>query len=67
MLDWSDDPASGTRFAVYKLTGNHLDSPLLIGTTDNRQFTHTGAASGLESYYYRVAAIDACGGESPLH
>jgi hypothetical protein len=66
LLDWNDDPAMGSRFAVYKLDGDGLGQALLVGTTDARQFVHSGAAGGLESYFYRVATIDACGGEGPL-
>ena len=66
VLDWSNDPAVGTRFAVYKLSGNGLGQGLLVGTTAERLFIHEGAATAPESYFYRITAIDACGGESEI-
>ena len=34
LLDWSDDPAPGSRFAVYGLSGAEYDQAVRIGTTD---------------------------------
>ena len=66
VLDWSDDPTPGTRFAIYKLGGSGFGDPVLIGTTDTRTFVHEGAGPAGESFSYRVSAIDACGNESAL-
>ena len=67
MLDWTADPAPGSRFAVYKLGGPTFGDAALIGTTDTRTFVHEGAALAAENFSYRVSAIDTCGNESPLN
>jgi len=64
VLDWSGDPASGTRFAIYKLGGSGFGEALRVGTTEMRSFVHEGAALSAEDFYYRVTVIDACGNES---
>jgi hypothetical protein len=66
VLDWTDDPAPGERFAVYKLTGPGYAEAVRIGTTTERSFTHVGAATSAESFAYRVSSLDVCGNESPL-
>ena len=67
VLDWTDDPVSGTRFVVYKLFGAGFSESVRIGSTDTRTFRHEGAALAIdEDFYYRVTVIDACGNESTL-
>ncbi len=66
VLDWTADPAPGTRFAVYKLGGAAFGEAVRIGTSDGRTFVHEGAALSGEDFYYKVSAIDACGNESAL-
>jgi len=64
LLDWSDDPAPGTRFVVYKFSGAGLAEALRVGSTSARSFVHEGAALATEDFFYRVTAVDACGNES---
>jgi hypothetical protein len=66
VLDWTADPAPGSRFAVYRLSGPTFSDRVRIGTTTGRTFVHEGAALSGQDFYYRVAAIDACGKESAL-
>ncbi len=66
VLDWTDDPAPGTRFVIYKLLGPAFDQPVRIGTTDARSFVHAGAAQSPESFAYRVSTVNVCGTESAL-
>ena len=66
VLDWTADPAPGSRFVVYKLTGPTFDVPLRIGSTDTRTFVHEGAVAAAEDFAYRVTAVDSCGNESNL-
>lgn len=66
VLDWSADPVSATRYAVYKLTGAGFSEAVRIGTTATKSFVHEGAALSGEDFFYRVSAVDACGNESAL-
>jgi len=66
VLDWTADPASGTRFVVYRLSGSTFDEALRIGTTNGRSFVDPGAMLSGENLAYRVSAIDSCGNESAL-
>jgi hypothetical protein len=67
VLDWTADPATGARFAIYKLGGAGFTEAVRIGTTETRTFRHEGAALALdENFYYRVSVIDECGQESDL-
>jgi fibronectin type 3 domain-containing protein len=66
ILDWTDDPVQGKRFAVYRLDGAGLADALRVGTTSARSFVHEEAATSGDDFYYRVTAIDACGAESAL-
>jgi hypothetical protein len=65
VLDWSDDPAPGSRFVVYRLGGPSYGEAVSIGTTSARTFVHEGAAVSAEDFAYRVTAVDECGNESP--
>lgn len=66
ILDWSGDPLSADRYAVYALSGPAFGAAVRIGTTSDKTFVHLGAAAAPESFYYRVTAIDSCGNESLL-
>jgi len=66
VLDWTADPTTGTRFAVYSLTGPTFSTAVRIGTTDGRTFRHEGAVLAPADFAYRVSAIDGCGNESAL-
>jgi hypothetical protein len=66
VLDWTDDPVLGTRFAVYKLEGGDFSTATRVGTIEGRTFVHTDAAISFEGFSYRVSAIDSCGNESAL-
>ena len=66
VLDWAQDPVQGSRYAIYKLTGPGLGTAIRVGTTTSRTFVHPGAVLATESFFYRVSAVDACGGESAL-
>jgi len=63
-IDWSADPAEGSRFVVYSLSGTGFSEAIRVGSADDRTFVHEGALSSEESYFYRVTAVDACGNES---
>lgn len=64
VLDWTDDPAPGSRFIVYRLSGGAFVDALRVGTSEERRFVHRGAVGAVEDFYYRVSAVDACGQES---
>ena len=66
VLDWSADPVSAGRYAVYRLSGSTLSDEVRIGTSDGKTFVHEGAVLSGDDFYYRVTAIDACGQESPV-
>jgi hypothetical protein len=66
VLDWTADPAPGTRFVVYALSGPTFSSAVRIGATDGRSYRHEGAALAPIDFAYRVSAIDGCGNESDL-
>ena len=66
VLDWTNDPAPGDRFAIYLLTGPTFSDAVRIGTTSSRSFTHEGAILSPERFNYRITAIDGCGNESAL-
>ncbi len=67
VLDWSADPVLAARFVVYELSGPDFATAVRVGTTSSRTFVHAGAAFSGEDFYYRVAAVNACGTESALH
>jgi len=67
VLDWSADPAPGSRFVVYRLSGPSFAEAVSIGTTTGRTFVHQGAALSGEDFAYRVSAVNDCGTESPTH
>jgi len=64
VLDWTDDPASGSSFVVYRLGGPDYAEAVAIGTTSGRTFVHEGAAATHEDFAYRVSAVNDCGTES---
>ena len=64
ILDWTADPAPGTRFVVYGLSGPDFSEAVRLGTSDTRTFIHEGAATAEQPFNYRVTAVDACGNES---
>jgi hypothetical protein len=66
VLDWTADPVSAARYAVYKLEGADFSQAVRIGTTSAKRFVHEGAALSGESFFYRVSAVDDCGNESDL-
>jgi hypothetical protein len=66
VLDWTDDPVVGDRFAVYVLSGPGFSDAVRVGTTDSRSFVHLGATTAPGLFAYRVAALDSCGNESNL-
>jgi hypothetical protein len=66
VLDWTADPAPGSRFAVYVLGGPTFADAIRAGTATGRIFVHEGAALSSDDFAYRVTAIDACGNESGL-
>ena len=61
VIDWTGDPAGGVRFVVYDLQGSTFDLQTAIGSTDGRTFVHSGAVASEQSFFYRVAPVDACG------
>ena len=65
VLDWTDDPAPGSSFVVYRLGGPDFADAVRIGTTGGRSFVHEGAAASGEDFAYRVSAVNDCGTESP--
>ena len=65
VLDWTDDPAPGSSFVVYRLGGLDYAEAVRIGTSSGRTFVHEGAAASDEDFAYRVSAVDDCGTESP--
>jgi hypothetical protein len=67
VLDWTDDPAPGSSFVVYRLGGPDYAEAVAIGTTIGRTFVHEGAAATHEDFAYRVSAVNDCGTESPAN
>jgi hypothetical protein len=64
VLDWTADPISATRYAVYKVFGAGFTEAIRIGTAEGKTFVHERAALSADDFYYRVSAIDRCGNES---
>lgn len=66
LIDWTGDPASATRYAIYTLAGPDFTQEILLGTTTNKSFLHTDALLSATSFSYRVSAINPCANESLL-
>ena len=66
VLDWSADPVTAMRFVIYRLSGPEFEDAVPVGTTDQRSFVDAGAVRRAGDFYYRVAAVDACGIASEL-
>ncbi len=66
VLDWTAEAVQASRYVIYKLAGPGFGTAIRVGTTTSKTFVHQGAALAGEDFYYRVTAVDACGGESAL-
>jgi len=66
VLDWTADPVQGSRYVIYLLSGPGFETAIRVDTTTSRTYVHAGAVLANPSCFYRVTAVDACGGESAL-
>ncbi len=67
VLDWSGDPTTAARFAVYVATTPTFSDAVRIGTTAASTFAHEDGVLVPQILYYLVSAYDTCGNESALH
>jgi hypothetical protein len=66
VLDWSGDPTTGARFAVYVATTPAFTDGVRIGTTESSTLTHVDGVLLPQDLYYLVSAYDTCVNESGL-